>query len=91
MSETYVGELVPIPPWPKTMKAALPCDGKPYSVASYPELFDVIGYRHGGGAGVFHVPNMNSGPQHYAIRTHSSGGGSSGGTGSASGSTSEVQ
>ena len=33
------------------------CDGTPYLTASYPALFAAIGYLHGGGGGVFNVPD----------------------------------
>jgi microcystin-dependent protein len=36
----------------------LPCDGTAYSQETYPELFGVIGYAHGGSGGHFNVPDL---------------------------------
>lgn len=35
----------------------LPCIGGSYAVASYPDLFDVIGYTYGGSGANFNVPD----------------------------------
>lgn len=34
------------------------CDGSAYLTSTYPELFNIIGYRYGGSGSIFNVPSM---------------------------------
>jgi len=36
------------------------CDGSGYLLSAYPDLFNLIGYKYGGGGAYFVVPNFNS-------------------------------
>ena len=36
-----------------------PCDGTFFEETVHPALFNLIGYTHGGGGGVFALPNYN--------------------------------
>ena len=65
------------------------CDGSGYLLSAYPDLFNLIGYKYGGGGAYFVVPNFNSyfpiganasSSNNCAVSNFSSGNGQSGAT-----------
>lgn len=54
---TYVGMIFMWPTASVPDSTFLPCEGGSYAVASYPDLFGVIGYTYGGSGANFNVPD----------------------------------
>jgi microcystin-dependent protein len=55
------------------------CDGTAYSTSTYVKLYNVIGYKYGGGSGTFYVPNFKGkfAYGNYAGNSNVTGGGDS--------------